>query len=44
MRLELGWGLDKMMTLAGPSVHGFDKEHKILEDSDFEHEALLLDL
>jgi hypothetical protein len=45
MRLGLGWGLDKMMmTLAEPSVHDSDKEQKILENSDFEHEELLIDL
>jgi hypothetical protein len=32
-----------MMTLAEPSVHDFDKE-EILEDIDFEHVELLLDL
>jgi hypothetical protein len=45
MRLGLGWGLDKMMMMpVEPSVHDSDKEKKILEDSDFEHEELLLDL
>jgi hypothetical protein len=43
MMLGLEWGLDKMMTLAEPSVHDFDKKEKILEDSDFEHVELLLD-
>jgi hypothetical protein len=44
MVLGLEWGLDRMMTLAEPSVHDFDKKEKILEDSDFEHVELLLDL
>jgi hypothetical protein len=45
MRLGLGWGLDKMMmTQVEPSVHDSNKEQKILEDSDFEHKELLLDL
>jgi hypothetical protein len=44
MMLGLEWGLDKMMTLAEPSIHDFDKNEKILEDSDFEHVELLLDL
>jgi hypothetical protein len=33
-----------MMTLAEPSIHDFDKKEKILEDIDFEHVELLLDL
>jgi hypothetical protein len=37
-------GLDKMMTLAEPSVHDFDRKKKIMEDNDFEHVELLLDL
>jgi hypothetical protein len=45
MRLGLGWGLDKMMMMpVEPGVHDYDKEQKILEDSDFEHEELLLNL
>jgi hypothetical protein len=44
MTLGLEWGLDKMMTLAELSVHDFDKKEKILEDIDFEHVELLLDL
>jgi hypothetical protein len=32
MRLGLGWGLDKMMTLAEPSVLDFGKK-KILGDN-----------
>jgi hypothetical protein len=44
MMLGLEWGLDKMMTLAEPSVHDFDKKEKILEDIDFKHVELLLDL
>jgi hypothetical protein len=42
--LGLEWGLDRMMTLAEPSVHDFDKKEKILDDSDFEQVELLLDL
>jgi hypothetical protein len=44
MMLGLEWGLDKTMMLAEPSVHDFDKKEKILEDNDFEHVELLLDL
>jgi hypothetical protein len=44
MTLGLEWGLDKMMTLVEPSVHDFDKKEKILEDIDFKHVELLLDL
>jgi hypothetical protein len=44
MMLGLEWGLDKMMTVAEPSVQDFDKKEKILEDSDLEHVELLLDL
>jgi hypothetical protein len=33
-----------MMTLAEPSVHNSDKKEEILEDIDFEHVELLLDL
>jgi hypothetical protein len=44
MTLGLVWGLDKMMTLAEPSIHDFDKKEKILEDSDFDHVELLFDL
>jgi hypothetical protein len=44
MMLGLEWGLDKMMMLAEPSVHDFDKKKKIMEDNDFEHVELLLDL
>jgi hypothetical protein len=33
-----------MMTLTELSVHDFDKKQEILEDIDFEHEKLLLDL
>jgi hypothetical protein len=43
MMLGLKWGLDKMMTLAKPSVHEFDMSKEISEDSDFEHVELLLD-
>jgi hypothetical protein len=44
MMMGLEWGLDKMMTLAEPSIHDFDKKKKILEDNDFEDVELLLDL
>jgi hypothetical protein len=44
MALGLEWGLDKMMTLAEPSVHDFDMSKEILKDIDFEHVELLLDL
>ena len=44
MTLGLEWGLDKMMTLAEPSVHDFDKNEEILKDIDFENVELLLDL
>jgi hypothetical protein len=44
MTLGLKWGPDKMMTLAEPSVYDFDKKKEILEDIDFEHVELLLDL
>jgi hypothetical protein len=44
MKLGLEWGPNKMMTLTEPSVHDFDKKKEILEDIDFEHEELLLDL
>jgi hypothetical protein len=44
MIVSMMLGLDKMMTLAELSVHDFDKKEKILEDSDFEHVELLLDL
>jgi hypothetical protein len=44
MTLGLEWGLDKMMTLAEPSIHDFDKKDKILEDIDFDHVELLLNL
>jgi hypothetical protein len=37
-------GLDKMMTLAEPSVHDFDRKKKIMEDNGFEHVELFLDL
>jgi hypothetical protein len=37
------WGLDKMMTLADPSVHDFEMSEEILKDIDFEHVELLLD-
>jgi hypothetical protein len=43
MTLGLEWGLDKMMTLAEPSVHDFDMKEEILNDIDFEHVELLLD-
>jgi hypothetical protein len=33
-----------MMTLAEPSVHEFGMSEEILEDIDFEHVELLLDL
>jgi hypothetical protein len=36
-------GLDKMMTLAEPSVHDFDMSEEILKDIDFEPVKLLLD-
>jgi hypothetical protein len=42
--LGLEWRLDKMMTLAEPSVNDFDKKKKILKDNDFEHVELILDL
>jgi hypothetical protein len=42
MRLGLGWGLDKMMTLAGLSVLDFGKK-KILGDNDLEDVELPLD-
>jgi hypothetical protein len=38
------WVLDKMMTLAEPSVHDFEMSEEILKDIDFEHVELLLDL
>jgi hypothetical protein len=44
MKLGLEWGPDKMMTLVEPSVHDFDMSGEILEDIDFEHVELLLDL
>jgi hypothetical protein len=44
MTLGLEWGLDKMLTLAEPSVHDFDMSKKIMKDMDFEHVELLLDL
>ena len=44
MTLGLEWGLDKMMMLAEPSVHGFDMSEEILKDIDFDHVELLLDL
>jgi hypothetical protein len=44
MTLGLEWGLDKMLTLAEPSVHDFDMSEKIMKDMDFEHVELLLDL
>jgi hypothetical protein len=44
MKLGLEWGPNKMMTLTELSVHDFDKKKEILEDIDFEHEELLLDL
>jgi hypothetical protein len=44
MTIGLEWGPDKMMTLAEPSVHDFDMSEEILEDIDFEHVELLLDL
>jgi hypothetical protein len=44
MTLGLEWGPDKMMTLAEPSVHDFYMSEEILEDIDFEHVELLLDL
>ena len=44
MTLGLEWGLDKMMTLAEPSILDFDMKEEILKDSDFEHVELLLDL
>jgi hypothetical protein len=44
MTLGLEWGLDKIMTLAEPSVHDFDTLEEILKDIDFEHMELLIDL
>jgi hypothetical protein len=44
MMLGLEWGPNKMITLAEPSVHDFDMSEEILEDIDFEHVELLLDL
>jgi hypothetical protein len=44
MMLGLEWGLDKMLTLAEPSVHDFDMSKEILKDIDFEHVELLFDL
>ena len=44
MTLGLEWGPDKMMTLAEPSVHDFDMLEESLEDIDFEHVELFLDL
>jgi hypothetical protein len=44
MMLGLEWGLEKMMTLAKPRAHDFDRKKKILEDNDFKHVELLLDL
>jgi hypothetical protein len=44
MILGLEWGPNKMMTLAEPSVYDSDMKVEILEDIDFEHEELLLDL
>jgi hypothetical protein len=44
MTLGLEWGLDKMMMLAKPSVHDFDKLEEIPKDIDFEHKELLLGL
>ena len=44
MRLELGWGLDMIMTLAEPGDHDWGTMEGILEDIDFEHVELLLDL
>jgi hypothetical protein len=44
MTLGLEWGLDKMLTLAKPSVYDFDMSEKIMKDMDFEHVELLLDL
>jgi hypothetical protein len=45
MKLELEWGLDKMMmTLVELSVHDFDQKKKILRDNDLEDVELLLDL
>ena len=44
MTLGLEWGPDKMMMLAEPSVHDFDMSEESLEDIDFEHMELLLDL
>ena len=43
MTLGLEWGLDKKMTLAEPSVHGFDMYEEILKDNDSELVELLLD-
>jgi hypothetical protein len=44
MTLGPKWGPYKMMTLVEPSVHDFDMSEEILEDIDFEHVELLLDL
>ena len=44
MTVLMTLGLDKMMMLVELSVYDFDKKEKILEDNDFEHVELLLDL
>jgi hypothetical protein len=41
MTLGLEWGLDKMMTLAEPSVHDFDMSEEIQKDIGFGHVELL---
>jgi hypothetical protein len=43
MTLGLEWGLDKMMTLAEPSLHDSDKKVEIVKDIDFEPVELLFD-
>jgi hypothetical protein len=44
MTVSMTLGLDKMLTLAEPSIHDFDMLEKIMKDMDFEHVELLLDL
>ena len=44
MMLGLEWGPDMMTTLAKPSDHDWGMMEGILEDIDFEHVELLLDL
>jgi hypothetical protein len=42
MIVSMTLGLDKMMTLAEPSIHDFDMKEEILKDIDFKHVELLL--